>query len=253
MDIVQFTADDSIFNNNARSYINKKEIHLWWIDMHRMQIQSPYIFFKLLSEDERKRANRYAIQEIRNNFIFYKGILRTILSKYINSAADKIRFHYLDNGKPQLDDQSKVNQQSSLQFNMSHSGHRALVGLALDRKIGVDIEVEKPLQHMDAIARNYFSTLEFECYNQLEGLEKRKAFYTCWTHKEAYLKATGRGFNFPTNKFSVSLSPKEHSCLIENEVYPQERNKWEFIQIYPELDIAAAVAYHVKSDDVKYL
>ena len=243
MDTIQFTADESIYNESARFHITKNDIHLWWIDERYTHGQSQQRLLQFLSNDEIKRANRYMNQEIRNRFIFFRGTLRIILSKYINSTADKIKFRYLRFGKPELDNQHPLFQQNGLQFNMSHSGHKAVVGINPGRKIGVDLEQEKPMQHMDVIARNYFSALEYKNYDELEGNKRQQAFYTCWTRKEAYLKATGRGFDIPMNKFSVSPLPDESRLLIENEVYPKDINRWELIQISPEPDMTTAIVF----------
>ncbi|MGA2142803.1 MAG: 4'-phosphopantetheinyl transferase superfamily protein, partial [Brevinematales bacterium] len=57
------------------------------------------------------------------------------------------------------------------------------------------------------IVRRFFSEKEIAEYSRLPEDIKKKAFFTCWTRKEAFIKAIGMGFYMPLKSFSVSPDP----------------------------------------------
>ena len=68
------------------------------------------------------------------------------------------------------------------------------------------------------------------------------AFFTCWTRKEAYIKAVGKGLSIPLNQFDVSLAPGESAALLNVEDNPEEASRWSLIELIPRSDMVAAVA-----------
>ena len=83
-----------------------------------------------------------------------------------------------------------------LDFNWSHSGDYALVALARDCALGVDIErLGKNLRALD-IARRFFDPAEAEALARLEAGARDDAFIALWCAKEAVLKAAGEGLSF---------------------------------------------------------
>ena len=84
-----------------------------------------------------------------------------------------------------------------LQFNLSHSGHRCLIGIATAFAIGVDIEVVRGVPDADALARLHFTPQEQADWAQVAKPGRDRAFLTCWTRKEACVKALGIAFLGP--------------------------------------------------------
>ena len=62
-----------------------------------------------------------------------------------------------EHGKPHL---AGDHGNAPLQFNLSHSGDRGLVGWARGRRLGVDIELWRPLGDEAALVRRFFSPAE---------------------------------------------------------------------------------------------
>jgi 4'-phosphopantetheinyl transferase len=92
-----------------------------------------------------------------------------------------------------------------VRFNLSHSGDRALLAVALDVDVGVDIEAMRPEVEFRAIAERMFSAAERAAFARLADGELAPAFYRVWTRKEAFIKLLGDGLSFPLEDFDVSL------------------------------------------------
>jgi|RhiMetdeSRZDD1v2_1073273.scaffolds.fasta_scaffold00879_11 4'-phosphopantetheinyl transferase len=76
-------------------------------------------------------------------------------------------------------------------FNISHSGDYVLCAFCQNSPIGIDIERKKQINIADF--ENCFTAREWEFINTSDC--KISAFYSCWTRKEAVVKADGRGIN----------------------------------------------------------
>src|SRR5215471_11712420 len=71
---------------------------------------------RLLSDDELRRAACFRFQKDRDRFIASRGILRSLLARYLERIPRSMEFHYSDKGKPLLP------ATSDLHFNVAHSG-----------------------------------------------------------------------------------------------------------------------------------
>jgi 4'-phosphopantetheinyl transferase len=103
--------------------------------------------------------------------------LRAILKRQTAAA---LEFALGPMGKPYLPAAPE------LKFNLSHSRGMALVAVALDVEVGVDVERFRPLPDYAAIAERYFPP------GQPDVLDAHD-FFRRWTRIEAMLKARGVG------------------------------------------------------------
>ncbi len=143
-----------------------------------------------LAADELRRAERFRFPEDKNNFIVARGLLRTLLGKYLNMKPDNIRFCCGPYGKPELMAACGI---ESLRFNVSHSRGMVLYAVALDRKIGIDLEYIHPDIEVDDIAEQFFSPGGRTFLKTLPRDDRKKIFFMSWTRREAWLKARGTG------------------------------------------------------------
>ena len=153
----------------------------------------------LMSADERERAAKFRFPVDRDRFIRARVALRRILAAYHNISPAEIGFEYSHYGKPTL---GKV--QSDIQFNTSHAADKALVACARGMEIGVDIEcISRNIEPTD-LAERFFSPQENAKLRALPADLRRLAFFRCWTCKEAYVKAVGKGLSLGLDQFDVS-------------------------------------------------
>lgn len=68
------------------------------------------------------------------------------------------------------------------------------------------------------------------------------AFFTCWTRKEAYLKARGEGLSLPLDQFEVSLAPGEPADLLRVGGESPETARWSIQELMAGPEYVAALA-----------
>ena len=116
------------------------------------------------------------------------------------------------------------------------------MAVARGRAVGVDLEAERPLRDLAGMARASFSPAE---RRGLEGLAEDARvgrFFRIWTAKEAYLKATGEGFQRPLDSFDVAVAGPGEPRLERVEGRPHEPTRWRFHRLDPGPGWTAAVA-----------
>ena len=177
------------------------DIHIWCTPLNVSQEDLSH-YISLLSLDEKTRAERFYFEKDRNHFIVGRGLLRTLISRYLEMNPAQIEFVYEDHGKPAL---KPVLQDKTLGFNLSHSKDLALYAFSWDRKVGVDVEHIHPMPDIDDFAERFFSSRESAYINSLSGQQKEAVFFKLWTCKEAFLKANGNGLTLPINEVEISL------------------------------------------------
>ena len=156
-----------------------------------------------LPAEELERASAYPAGEPRRRFLTSRARLRRLLSGYLGAAPPELRLAYGDHGKPSLREPA-----SDLTFNQSHSGDLLLLAFGRGRELGVDVERTGGDVSWQRVARRLFEQRELEALRSLPAAERRAAFFRCWTRKEAFVKATGRGVTQGLRSFAVSLDPE---------------------------------------------
>jgi 4'-phosphopantetheinyl transferase len=201
-----------------------------------------------LAPAELYRAAKFKFETDRRKYVLSHAALRHILAFYCKVDSLSLEFSVGPYGKPAIGS-SPANQ---VKFNLSHSAEAALVALAPDRELGVDIEYIQPKLECHEIATRFFATGEIEKIRLLAPDEQRRAFFTCWTRKEAYIKAKGGGLSIPLQDFEVSLAPDEKPALLWHRTEPEEPARWQFENLDLVPAYAAAVAIEGSGCNVKY-
>jgi 4'-phosphopantetheinyl transferase len=154
----------------------------------------------LLDAEERERAEKFRFNDHRNAYIAAHAALRRILAGYLDCNPSEIRFGRSADGKPLL---AGERHDLELCFNLSRTTALAVIAVSLD-PVGVDVEHIRPIAEMEAIAQSHFSAQELASLRSEPDGRKLQAFFSCWTRKEACVKAVGKGLTVPLKMFDTS-------------------------------------------------
>jgi 4'-phosphopantetheinyl transferase len=194
-------------------------------------------FERVLEPGETARAARFRFDHLQRSFILSRGALRVLLGRYLEISPGGVQFRYGPKGKPSLASPGP------LQFNASHSGALALFAFTLEREIGVDVEHIRALPDMQQIASRFFCAEEAEELSLIPTDQRERAFFSCWTRKEAYVKAVGEGLSAPLDSFRVTLRPGEPARFIHVAHDTAAADAWMLHNVEPASHYVAALAY----------
>lgn len=210
------------------------DVHVWRIALDQ-EAATLATLRRLLSADERARADRFYSAKHRDHFTVGRGQLRTILGHYLQRDPAALEFIYRGNGKPALADEA-------LRFNLAHSHGLAVLAVTRGREVGIDVERVRSTVGGPELAERYFSAREVAALASVPEELKQKAFFHGWTRKEAYIKAVGKGLALALDSFDVSLIPGEPAVLLEVRGVEGEAERWTMAEVpVPEEYVAAVL------------
>lgn len=186
-----------------------RDIDVWPIDLDIAGL-APAVS-PLLSPAERERVSRLRFDRDRQRFTVATGASRLILAHYTGMRAADITFARSPHGKPYI---AANEGRSPVRFNLTHSYDRALVAVAYEREVGVDLEWKNDETEVESVARRYFCPSEFAALAALPPAARKDAFFRVWTLKEAVMKAVGLGLSLPPDQVEVTLTPAGPSALL---------------------------------------
>lgn len=179
---------------------------LWHVDLDAADAAQAR---ECLSDEESARAERFVFERDRRRYVAAHIALRETLSTVTGAPAAELSFDVGAFGKPSLA------APSPLHFNLSHSAGAGLIAINVSddetdsgdaTEIGVDIEVLRPLSYSAALAEAYFTAAEQRGLADTAPPDRDLAFLTCWTRKEACVKALGLGLSIDTRSFEVGVT-----------------------------------------------
>ncbi len=237
------TIPDTWLPATSCSFNLQKEAHIWRVPFSVSPDQME-AYKAVLDRDELQRAAKFHFEKDRTRYIVTRGQLRFLLSRYLNREADSFTFTYNPYGKPALND-------SALHFNVSHSHEMGLLIFDRTYEVGVDIEWMREDFGGLKIAERFFSSDEINELKLLPHEQQVQGFFNCWSRKEAYIKALGKGLSIPLAKFSVTLSPGKKAVLLSTTHEPQALYTYKLIAIKADPAYAAAAVVHIKRKIIK--
>lgn len=184
------------------------EVHVWRIELDCAAISAAALVATLSMEEE-ERAARFRSLKLRERWTVARGALRCILARYARCEPDVLVFRAGPHGKPAL-----AWPVEDIPFNLSHTGGLALLAVAGNGRVGVDAETVRPEIEVADLSRRFFAPTEAAEILALSADVRLAAFFTCWTRKEAFVKALGGGLSVPLDRFHVSVRSEQPARLL---------------------------------------
>jgi 4'-phosphopantetheinyl transferase len=187
------------------SLLDGHQVHIWYVMTDQVTDERRLAtYHELMTPDERERNRRFVFPRGRHEHLVTRALVRTTLSRY-HPAVEPQAWQFTTNafGRPEV---AAPMCQPRLRFNVSHTDGAIVCALAVDREIGIDVElVTRKLMDGVDIADQYFSALEVADLRSLPPSKQADRFFDYWTLKEAYIKARGLGLQLPLDQFSFHL------------------------------------------------
>jgi 4'-phosphopantetheinyl transferase len=203
--------------------LNDNVVDVWIVDL-QVPDQTLRRAYDVLSNDEVQRAQRFRFPIDSRRFVIARATLRKILGAYSQTSPESIGFEYTAYGKPRL-----AKPPRNIRFNASRSGERALIACTMGCEVGVDIEwISRDLE-IDDLARRFFTVAENEKLQTFPADHRHQAFLRCWTCKEAFVKAVGKGLSLDLDTFDVSAGLGDPSLALSTPIARFVVNGWSLI------------------------
>ena len=176
------------------------EVHVWSASLTRFAEEAAGLH-RLLSSDEEAHAARYKDPRAGDSYRTGRGILRTLLARYIDRAPSDIEITRGPHGKPGVAPCHGV----VCQFNVAHSGDAALFAFTASARVGVDLERVRADIDLPALCANFLTPEEQAEVRVLPPDAQAEFFFTRWVRREAFLKASGEGFSGEPRRLDTAL------------------------------------------------
>lgn len=147
-------------------------------------------FWEHLSKVEKEKGMKFINNDLRDKYIICHGLLRSILSIYTKIHPNNICYKFNPFNKPYLANDS------SIEFNMSHSKDYVAYIISLENQVGIDIEWRDPDINIEKLQDIVLNQLEINYFRNINSKDKLEEFYNIWVKKEAIIKAIGQGCNY---------------------------------------------------------
>lgn len=173
--------------------------------------QTPESWRPVLAESEWEKAMRYRFRQDQVRSAVTRGVLRTLLARYLAMAANAIDFTHNEFEKPAV-------KGGEIEFNVSHSGDFALLAFSGQAAVGVDVEQIKGHRVVRDLARRILTDDEYGRFMALPEAEREWTFFQIWTLKESVMKALGTGMSLAPECIELLFHPAAPRVLRGGEV-----------------------------------
>ncbi len=183
----------------------ENRIDVWYLDKNALLFLHDWE--SMLSNEEKKRADKFHFSHDQKAFTLYHACKRIILSNYLNIHPNEVKIQLNNNGKPFVTD-------NPIFFNLSHTKEMAVLATALATNIGIDLERVKSNNNLLSIAKRFFHPKEHQQLLEYNNIREQEIyFYRLWTAKEALLKATGKGLSGGLDAFYVDANDQKNGTI----------------------------------------
>jgi 4'-phosphopantetheinyl transferase len=203
-------------------------VDVWQVDLDAPDLPHDALA-KTLDAVERRRAARMRVGG--RAWASAHGARRVILASYLGVPAAKLKFSEGESGKPRLEGVR------GLEFSFASTEGLALLAVASDREVGVDVERENENTDIDGVARGFLPPADAAALEHVEPGRRRSAFFLAWARHEARLKLHGQGLTgaipprpegslvvvralTPRPGFAAAVAAEGTGWTVRNRVFP---------------------------------
>ena len=200
------------------------DVRLYYLESGKTTPDIQAYFAAILDPEECARRDRFLFSEAKKLFELSHGLTRIALSQWCTAEhgthVDPSAWRFLADslGKPRafLPEPAPIPENAPL-FSLSHTRGAALVAVASQGKVGVDLESAHRLADALPLANRYFAPEEcIDTLSQPDEAAMRQRFLLYWTLKEAYLKALGLGLTRPLASFAFTHDANRARLLYDH-------------------------------------
>lgn len=185
-----------------------ESIQVWVVDLVG---RTPETWRPVLTEREWEKAMRFRFPADQIRSAVTRGVLRTLLAEYLATPVREIDFTYSEFDKPAL-------LKGGVEFNVSHSGHLALLAFSKKAAVGVDVEQIKGERVVRDLARRVLTANEYDRFMAVPEPDRERTFFQIWALKESVMKALGTGMSLAPECIELSFPPETPRVLTNGEV-----------------------------------
>lgn len=179
-------------------HLHQNDIHIWRVALSDIKPADESAYALSLSDKEIQRAQSFIFKPDQRRFALGRGLLRYLLSTYLDISPKEVVISYKQGGKP-------IVLEKALQFNVSHTGDYIVYAFTRRHEVGVDVEQVKPRDDFLRIAERFFTAAEHAELKALPSEAQTSAFYRLWVCKEALIKTLGEGLLFPLSQCEIDF------------------------------------------------
>jgi 4'-phosphopantetheinyl transferase len=214
------------------------EIHVWTSFERPADEPALTQLTAILQPEECARLDTAHSAETRMRMLATRAMQRTVLASYVEGLQPAaLRFVNGEHGKPAL---AREFEALGLHFNVTHTEGLVALAVSRHRDIGLDAENIHARTTALRLARRYFTAEESRNLEALPLARQPLRFYSLWTLKESWMKATGRGVGAGLDNASFSLDDDHQVQGLSFAAY--DASDWRFWQYTPSQEHVMALA-----------
>lgn len=178
--------------------LSRDDVHVWGCSLEG-DAECVARAARVLADAERQRAERFRDELHRTRYILAHAALRAVLARYCDTRPAELEIAQSPGGKPALVHPLAV------QFNLAHAHDRALIAVARQRAVGVDLEHASAARDAHAVADLYLHPRERTALQSMPGEAAHRCFLRYWVAKEALVKGDGSGVSLGLDSFALEV------------------------------------------------
>lgn len=167
-------------------------IRIWRLGLRDLADDPGEILRPLTTPSEHRRARRYRLDEDRHRHLAGRALVRTFLAHRYDCAPQAPSIVEGPHGKPQLNEDPESS--SAFRFNIAHTEDVVVAAFSRAQAVGIDVEAQGREIDMEALVQRVLTESERRQWREAPPIRRPELFFHIWTCKEAFLKATGHGF-----------------------------------------------------------